>query len=151
MEAFRDKFLVVDFVTSDGTDYTEAIPWKWYKNNKVYWPVLTKLEKKRSYVDHEPDYDDLNAWEPCDLKENAEKSIKGVFLFFSEATQRANILENMDTGDELTNTVKLSSHRQTLKQPSSLPQPTKYDEMLKSVDMHQVLKTQNQRDASKPI
>lgn len=141
MEAFRDKFLVVDFVTSDGTDYTEAIPWKWYKNNKVYWPVLTKLEKKRSYVDHEPDYDDLNAWEPCDLKENAEKSIKGSFLFFSEATQRANILENMDTGDELTNTVKLSSHRQTLKPPSSLSQPTKYDEMLKSVDMHKVLKT----------
>lgn len=57
----------------------------------------------------------------------------------------------MDTGDELTNTVKLSSHRQTLKPSSLLSQPTKYDEMLKSVDMQQVLKPQNQRDASKLI
>lgn len=78
MANHENKFLVVTFVDNSNPPerFVEPVPWKWVKENFVYYPNNWKLQRQKSNADSTPDYQDVVAWEKCQLT-----SIKGVFSF----------------------------------------------------------------------
>lgn len=76
MEQYRNKFLVVTFDdnANPSEPFVESVPWQWVKDGFVYYPNHLKNQRKKSYIDSVPDYQDLKSWDKCTLK-----NIKGEF------------------------------------------------------------------------
>lgn len=95
----------------DNTEFVEAAPFTFFRDQKLFWPKSQRNLKKRNTFDP-VNLDEPDQWTQCQII-----SIKGVCdYYYYQAMELVNqLLECENTEEEVDNLVKLSRSRKTIR------------------------------------